>query len=114
MLSIDTLAAHEGGKHVHNREMARNGCNGVYYRFGERIRRYGGRAASEQGVNGRGLWLQWGEGGAGVEARLAWCGRGVVGNGWKLASSSMNPKWLALEMETQIAIREIQIPSVRR
>ena len=51
--------------------------------------------------------------GAEVEARLAWCGGGVVGNGWKLASASMNSKWLASEMETQIAIREIQIPSVR-
>ena len=52
-------------------------------------------------------------GGAEVEARLAWCEGGADGNGWKLASASMNSKWLAFEMETQIAIREIQIPSLR-
>ena len=75
VLSIDTLAAYEGGKHVHNREMARNGCNGVYHWFGERIRHYGVRAASEQGVNGRGLLLQWG---VGQRRRQGWHGVEVV------------------------------------
>ena len=52
-------------------------------------------------------------GGAEVETRLAWCAGGVAGNGWKLASASMNSKWLALDMDTQIEIREGKIPSMR-
>ena len=52
-------------------------------------------------------------GGAEVESRQAWCGGGVVGNGWKLASVSMKSQCLVYGMETQIEIREVQTPFTR-